>query len=564
MSDQARLEMGSCLCKKKAKHREERDNRVRRNGRNQQHFSRQRNEDSNDQSRTEMEQSSADPSADINHLILETLSVIRDLVNNDQEPPGSLLKLNLIADKEEGWQMVVRSLIDTVPHEDALGPAVITLFLDESPLPAKEAVSRLLFRLNLPSCSFQSHPWGWHRNVCIVIGSLAEKMAGASSSSICTKDTMTYLLNNLHYNRPAEVILFSLIALEKLAQTTENRLTILRLLNESEQNPLEMLERWMDDAVIMSNPVKMQVAFCAQWSLDNIFVNDSRTYSCMVTDVTPINAMLNHSDVSEYLKIGPDGLNARCDVSSFESVRCTFEVPQDRKDVWYYEAQILTSGVMQIGFATKKSRFLNHEGYGIGDDEHSIAYDGCRRLVWHAAKGHKHDARAWKAGDTIGCLLDLCNGRIVFSLNGSVDISDSSLSFFSRLSPSDGIFAAASFMSFQQCIFNFGASPFRYPPRKKFISFNEGGARLTQEEKTILPRRRRMELLARDPHIEDACTICCSRRADTITKPCMHGGLCHECSLQVEVCPFCRMPVEVRVSVASIGEGDNGRLQSTV
>ncbi|GMT00745.1 hypothetical protein PENTCL1PPCAC_30836, partial [Pristionchus entomophagus] len=558
-----RLTMGSCLCKKKAKPREEQENRTRRNGRNQQAVCRERNEDPSGQSRTEMEQSFNDPAADVNHLIIETLSVIRDLVNNDQEPPGSLLKLNLIADKEEGWQMVVRCLIETIPHEDALGPAVITLFLDESPLPAREAVSRLLFRLDLSNCPFHSHSLPWHRNVCIVLGSLAEKMAGASCSSICTQSTMTYLLNNLHQNRPAEVILFSLIALEKLAQTTENRLTILRLLNETDQNPLEMLEGWICDPVMMSNPVKMQVAFCAQWSLDNIFVNDTRTYSCMVTDVSHINAMLNHADVSEYLKIGPDGLNARCDVSSFESVRCTFEVPQDRKDVWYYEARVLTAGVMQIGFATKKSRFLNHEGYGIGDDEHSIAYDGCRKLVWHAAKGHKHDPRSWRAGDTVGCLLDLRRRRIVFSLNG-IDISDSSHSFFSRLSPNDGIFAAASFMSFQQCIFNFGASPFRYPPRLQFISFNEGGARLTQEEKTILPRRRRMELLSRDTLVEDACTICCSQRADVIFKPCNHGGLCHSCSLQVEVCPFCRMPIEVRVPASSIVEIDDVRVQSTV
>ena len=29
--------------------------------------------------------------------------------------------------------------------------------------------------------------------------------------------------------------------------------------------------------------------------------------------------MLNSNDVSEYLKIGPNGLEARCDASSFES-----------------------------------------------------------------------------------------------------------------------------------------------------------------------------------------------------------------------------------------------------
>lgn len=48
---------------------------------------------------------------------------------------------------------------------------------------------------------------------------------------------------------------------------------------------------------------------------------------------------------------------ARCDASSFESVRCTFCVDSG---VWYYEVTVITSGVMQIGWATKDSKFLNH------------------------------------------------------------------------------------------------------------------------------------------------------------------------------------------------------------
>ena len=36
-------------------------------------------------------------------------------------------------------------------------------------------------------------------------------------------------------------------------------------------------------------------------------------------DTSHINMMLNNNDVSEYLKIGPNGLEARCDASSFES-----------------------------------------------------------------------------------------------------------------------------------------------------------------------------------------------------------------------------------------------------
>lgn len=67
--------------------------------------------------------------------------------------------------------------------------------------------------------------------------------------------------------------------------------------------------------------------------------------------------MLNANDVSEYLKISANGLMARCDASSFESVRCTFQVDNG---IWFYEATLITSGVMQIGFSTKDSKFLNH------------------------------------------------------------------------------------------------------------------------------------------------------------------------------------------------------------
>ena len=42
-----------------------------------------------------------------------------------------------------------------------------------------------------------------------------------------------------------------------------------------------------------------------------------------------IDVMLNANDVSEYLKIAPNGIEARCDAASFESVRCTFQVRQN-------------------------------------------------------------------------------------------------------------------------------------------------------------------------------------------------------------------------------------------
>ena len=42
----------------------------------------------------------------VDDLVLETLVVIRTKVEIEPDPPDSLLKLNTVAEKEEGWIQV--------------------------------------------------------------------------------------------------------------------------------------------------------------------------------------------------------------------------------------------------------------------------------------------------------------------------------------------------------------------------------------------------------------------------------------------------------------------------
>ncbi len=118
-------------------------------------------------------------------------------------------------------------------------------------------------------------------------------------------------------------------------------------------------------------------------------------------------------------------LQARSDASSFESVRCTFCVDAG---TWYYEVRVITDGVMQIGWATKNSKFLNQEGYGIGDDEFSFSYDGCRQLLWYKARSRQHHHPMWKAGKQAWTFIFerariflICKGALSFekSLKGN-------------------------------------------------------------------------------------------------------------------------------------------------
>ena len=143
---------------------------------------------------------------------------------------------------------------------------------------------------------------------------------------------------------------------------TENNCTCRSSLGEP--NPLCLLEDlWVGDEKDLA---KRQVGFCAQWCLDNLcefgpsrthflcrevkifcrfiyltakvvqlhkeisftlaVIQDGRPFSYMTEDTSGTEVMLNANDVSEYLKIAPSGLEARCDAFSFESVRCTFQV----------------------------------------------------------------------------------------------------------------------------------------------------------------------------------------------------------------------------------------------
>lgn len=477
----------------------------------------------------------------VDKLVLETLGIIGTLVDNEQEPPPSMLRLHNIADNEEGWIQVVKSMVNVIPMTDPLGSSVITLLLDDSPLPSRESVLHVasMFNLSAQSALVGRINAPKQRNICVVLGCIAEKLAGPSSLGILTDSTLDYLITNLNTDTDPNVILFSLIALEKFAQTSENKATIIRRLQSEPSCPISKLEAWVRD----DHFIKKQVGFCAQWALDNLFVMPNRKFSYLTVDNSHLNAMLNTSDVSEYLKISPDGVEARCDAYSFESVRCT---AQADSGVWYYEVTIITPGVMQIGWATKDSNFLNHEGYGIGDDKYSLAYDGCRKLIWYNAKSEPQHLPRWQAGDILGCLLDIENQLIWFSVNGHLIPPCTHVFGMAK----SGFFAAASFMSFQQCHFNFGAEPFKHPPRTTYSTFNDIGV-LDPECRQVLPRHIYLNQLRQQSVREDSCTLCYDKKASVRLIPCEHGGFCTSCVGQLNECPMCRSAIHVVVDETS-------------
>lgn len=110
-----------------------------------------------------------------------------------------MLKLHNIADNEDGWIQVVTSMVNVIPMTDPLGPSVITLLLDDCPLPSRESVLRVaqLFNLSSQSAIHGRANAPRERNICVVLGCIAEKLAGPSSVAILTEGTLNYLTTNL-------------------------------------------------------------------------------------------------------------------------------------------------------------------------------------------------------------------------------------------------------------------------------------------------------------------------------------------------------------------------------
>ncbi len=91
----------------------------------------------------------------------------------------------------------------------------------------------------------------------------------------------------------------------------------------------------------------------------------------------------------------------------------------------YYEVNILSadaSCICQFGVAgTKFALYTDYSNEGVGDDTTSWAVDGMRQKLWH--KGHMSQASswggAWRPGDVIGISVDLDQGTMSASVNGS-------------------------------------------------------------------------------------------------------------------------------------------------
>ena len=97
-------------------------------------------------------------------------------------------------------------------------------------------------------------------------------------------------------------------------------------------------------------------------------------------------------------------------VSGFVSVRANTGVFAGR---YFYEVQLKSDGLMQIGWATLQTPFNSQRG--VGDDPTSYAFDGFRIKKWN--KDSLAYGEAWSAGDIIGTVIDFDKKSVFFWRN---------------------------------------------------------------------------------------------------------------------------------------------------
>ncbi|BHF69464.1 ATP-dependent RNA helicase ddx1 [Sparganum proliferum] len=166
---------------------------------------------------------------------------------------------------------------------------------------------------------------------------------------------------------------------------------------------------------------------------------------------------LNAFDRTEALAIDPDGLLCQSrDPAGWHGARANRGVRNKGK--YYYEAKVTDDGLCRVGWSTL------HASHDIGTDVESFGFGGTGK------KSHRRQfdtyGESFGLNDVLGCHLDLDNGLIKWSKNGK----DFGKAF--DVPPhmcTSGLFPSVSLKN-AELRFNFGATPFAYPPPAPWVA----------------------------------------------------------------------------------------------
>lgn len=182
---------------------------------------------------------------------------------------------------------------------------------------------------------------------------------------------------------------------------------------------------------------------------------------------------------------------------------------------WFYEVQIVEKGALSVGWARRGfERDLSSvpSGWRCGEDGFSYAYDGSRYCHDEALRPTHNPAPPCSVGDTIGCMLDLENRDIRWSINGKFD---------------GGAFRTISLAGAYQPVLtmvegvvdvNFGERKFQFPP--------EGYQPVGVDE--------RERLIAKSEELKDAMQIIARKMVEAEAKLKANLQRLHDLAIRIE------------------------------
>uniref|UniRef100_A0A3B3YLI8 B30.2/SPRY domain-containing protein n=1 Tax=Poecilia mexicana TaxID=48701 RepID=A0A3B3YLI8_9TELE len=149
------------------------------------------------------------------------------------------------------------------------------------------------------------------------------------------------------------------------------------------------------------------------------------------------------------------------DNQSIETIRF-FRVEQTyavKTGKWYFEFEVLSGGDMRVGWARPGCR----PDVELGTDDQAYVFDGYRGRRMHA--GSRYFGHPWKKGDVVGCMINMEDKSMIFTLNGELLITSKGSELgFADFETEDGFIPVCSLGMSQIGHMNLGkdASTFKY------------------------------------------------------------------------------------------------------